>query len=66
MPVYFILYSIFIEMGRGNLLRNTQTITRLTFSLDAERGGRQTGEKKAGPLHLVRCPSGVLFGVSFT
>jgi len=37
----------------------------LTFSLDAERGGRHAGEKKAGPLHLVLDPSGV-FGVSFT
>jgi len=33
----------------------------LTFSLEAERGGRQTGEK-----NFVLCPSGVFVGVSFT
>jgi len=49
----------------GLLSITTATQQLLTFSLDAERGGRQTGEKKAGPLHLVLCPSGV-FGVSFT
>jgi len=37
----------------------------LTFSLDAERGGRHAGEKKFVPLILVLCPNGV-FGVSFT
>jgi len=51
--------------GRGLSIIVYKHYDLLTFSLDAERGGRQAGEKNAGPLHLVLCPSGV-FGVSFT
>ena len=46
--------------GQGNL-NNLAIHGLLTFSLDAERGGRQTGEK-----NFVLWPSGVFVGVSFT
>jgi len=40
------------KIVRGGAIGNSKD-QLLTFSLDAERGGRQMGEKKLGPLHLV-------------